>query len=139
MSFFSKLFGTKPRQTAGPDIPSGTDSAGLIRIAVQAAADRRGGNCATLTSKFDPERWLQLMENTVNAAYPHTEAPEQRCPKLFNSPMAAGLTFEPGQYVTVPVDGMSVNEISTWIAAYFTEVLSVNLSNNPLGLKMETM
>ena len=140
MSFFSKLFGSTSRESATPGVPPGTDSRGLIRIAVQAAVDRAGGNCATLESRFDSGLWVQIMDDTVNAAYPHPEAPEQLHPELFRESIIAKLlAHDPGSFMTVQVREMNPEAVTDWIAAYFSEVLSADLSNHPLRMKMENL
>jgi hypothetical protein len=55
-----------------------------IREAVEGAPD----TCATLAVPGAPGKWMQVVDRTINAAYPHEDHPEHRLSVL---PAMAGL------------------------------------------------
>ena len=138
MGLFSKLFGKPEPQCELLEIPDGATTGEVIALAIQAVVKKSGGNCATLQLAGNPDDWVQVMDCTVNCQYPHDEAPDIRFPELCNSPLVAGIEgFEPQLFMTVSLNNMDTTEVVKWIERYFSEVLSVDLEQVKLKIRME--
>ncbi|MFM7182081.1 MAG: hypothetical protein ACKO2G_11540 [Verrucomicrobiales bacterium] len=138
MSFLSKFFDSSEPEPTAKAIPDGATSRDVIRIAVKSVVEQAGGNCATLEFVDQPDMYLQIMDCTINAHYPHEESPESLFPWLTNHPLVAGLEgFEAGSYMTVSLNEMNESEIVAWIEQYSSKVLSVDLHSTQIGLRME--
>jgi hypothetical protein len=112
MSFLSKIFGNSKPQDETPQIPDDATARDVIFIAVDSVIEQSGGNCATLALAADRNRWVQIMDATINCHYPHEESPDWRFPELCNDPLIAALEgYEPATYMTVSLNAMTSPEI----------------------------
>jgi hypothetical protein len=138
MGLFSKLFGApKPPAESFP-IPEGATACDVMTIAVRSVVEKLGGNCATLESVAEEEKWVQLMDCTLNCHYPYEESPESLFPDLCKHPIVAGFDgYEADVYMHISLKSMNPPEIVDWIERYFLEVLSVDLKGESLKLRME--
>lgn len=138
MGLFSKLFGASEPKTQKLIIPDEASSRDVIGIAITSILKQAGGNCATLESITDPEKWVQIMDSSVNCHYPHQEDPEHLFPEMLNHSVIAALEgYEPGLYMTVSMSDMNDPEITGWIEQYFSQVLSTDIQSSRLNLRME--
>lgn len=91
-----------------------------MTLAVKEAIARGFDWCATFEVSGDPTRWLQFSVATINAAYPHAEAP-RRCLRGL-APFVVEM-WEPNKFVTLGLEIEDAEAIAHWIDRYFTEVL----------------
>ncbi|MEM1083804.1 MAG: hypothetical protein AAGI48_06745 [Verrucomicrobiota bacterium] len=140
MGLFSKLFGSSEPESKAPSVPNGASTREIIEIAVQAVIQEAGGNCATLESPTDSDKWIQIMDTTINCHYPHGESPETRFPELLGRPIVAALdSFESELFMTVSLQGMDPSKIADWIIDYFSAVLAIDTDKYRLRLRMEKL
>jgi hypothetical protein len=76
--------------------------------------------CATFKIFCDPNRWVQFTAGTINAAYPHVEAPESRLDELASFALRE---WAPNKYVTGMLALEDARSIARWIDRYFVEIL----------------
>jgi hypothetical protein len=99
------------------------DQIAAIRPAIVEAAEGAAGMCATFEVEGDAGRWVQFMDNTVNAAYPCSTDPSERVKDL---PPIAGMKlqeWEPQMFATFEIPPSDPGAIARWIDGYFTAVL----------------
>lgn len=138
MGLFSKIFGAPEPEPELPVIPEEATSRDIIAIALDSTIKQVGGTCATLELPSEPGKWLQIMDSSINAHYPHQESPDSLFPELYNHPIVAGLEgYETEVYMTISLNNMNEPEVTAWIDSYFSKVLSVDLNNGRLSLRME--
>jgi len=65
------------------------DQIAEIRPALREVVEGAPDTCATLEVEGDPEKWMQVVDRTVNAAYPHCDHPEGRVREFSLSPLSA--------------------------------------------------
>lgn len=58
------------------------DQLAEIRPALREVVEGAPDTCATFEVAGDSERWMQVIDRTVNAAYPHSDSPEERVSRL---------------------------------------------------------
>ena len=98
----------------------GSDQIAEIAPGVREALDRGSSWCVTFEISGDPGQWVQFTGSTINAAYPHVEAPGPRLDALGAFTMQE---WEPNKYVTGTVTLEDARSIARWIDRYFAEVL----------------
>jgi len=76
--------------------------------------------CATFKIPCDPNRWVQFTAGTINAAYPHIEAPESRLGELGSFALRE---WAPNKYVTGMLALEDARSIARWIDHYFLAIL----------------
>ena len=140
MSIFSKVFG-KPRSTPEAlPVPAGARASEIIAIAIRSVVQQAGGNCATLEVGSDSDKWVQLMGTAFNGHYPHREDPTEKFSDLCSDPIVAGVEdYEADLFMTASLKRMDESELTAWIERYFAEVLSIDLDQVNLSLRMERM
>ena len=110
-----------------------------IQSAIRAAVDGAPSACATLCVREQPNQWLQIADNTVNAAYPFEAGPETVLKLL---PEIDGLSissWEPRKYCTVALEDLSASDVPAWIDAYFIAILRAPAGAYELVLKLEEL
>jgi hypothetical protein len=63
----------------------------------------------------DPNRWVQFIAGTINAAYPHNEAPESRLDELG---LFALREWTPNNYITGILALEGARSVAHWIDHY---------------------
>jgi hypothetical protein len=100
------------------------DQIAEIRPALREVVDGAPDTCATLEVEGDSERWMQVVDRTVNAAYPHSDNPEERVRRLGLPLLSAKLVgWEAGKFATFEFAELEVNVVAEWIDAYFVHVV----------------
>jgi len=95
-----------------------------IRPALREVIEGAPDTCATLEVEGDSERWMQVVDRTVNAAYPHSDSPEERVRRLGLPPLSAKLVgWEAGKFATFEFAQLEVKAVAEWIDAYFVRVI----------------
>jgi hypothetical protein len=97
------------------------------------------GTCATLSIKGHPKQWLQIADDTVNAAYPSEVDPESLLKLL---PEVSGLSvseWEPGRFCTVRAEDLGDPALPAWIDAYFVAVFNARAGEYLLELRIEEL
>lgn len=116
-----------------------SDSFDKIQEAIRAAIDGAPGRCATLSLAGNPARWLQVADDTVNAAYPLVEDPEGVLGLL---PAVDGLSvseWEAGRFCTVQVEDLADPALVRWIDGYFVAVFAAESGRYELELRVEEL
>ncbi|GEP46215.1 hypothetical protein [Brevifollis gellanilyticus] len=86
----------------------------VLREVIEGAPD----TCATLEADDDPQKWLQVVDQTVNAAYPHSDNPEERLGRLGLPLLSTKLvSWEACKFATFDFAEFEVKAIADWIDA----------------------
>jgi len=113
----------------------GSDQIAEIAPGVREALAGGPSWCATFTISCDPNRWVQFTAGTINAAYPHNEAPESRLGELGSFALRE---WAPSKYITGMLALEDARSVARWIDHYFVAILgcdgdySVDLLLEPL-------
>ena len=100
------------------------DQIAEIRPAIREAIQGAPSTCVTLQITGEPAKWIQIVADTVNAAYPHTLDPQEKLntlPKLAGHGKVVG--WETGKFATFQFDKMEPTSLAHWVDAYFVSVL----------------
>ena len=76
--------------------------------------------CVTFEISGVPDKWVQFTAGTINAAYPHIEAPESRLSELGSFALRE---WAPNKYVTGMLALEDARSIARWIDHYFLAIL----------------
>jgi len=98
----------------------GSDQIAEIAPGVREALAGGASLCVTFEVTGDPGRWVQFTAGTINAAYPHSDAPGLR---LAGLEALAVKEWEPNKCVTGTLALEDAKSIAGWIDRYFLEVL----------------
>ena len=100
------------------------DQLAEIRPALREVVEGAPDTCATLEVEGDSERWMQVVDRTINAAYPHSDSPEERVSRLGLPPLSVKLVgWEAGKFATFEFAHLEVKAVAEWIDAYFVRVI----------------
>jgi len=95
-----------------------------IRLALQKVVEGAPDTCVTFEVEGDSDKWVQVFDQTVNAAYPYSDNPEERLSKLGLSLISTKLNcWEENKFATFEVTPFEVEPVTEWIDAYFVRVL----------------
>ena len=100
------------------------DQIAEIRPAIREAIEGAPDTCVTFEVTGVPGRWMQVVGQTINAAYPHEDHPQNR---LTAMPAVAGLEvtgWEARKFATFGLPELDVTILARWIDAYFIGVLA---------------
>ena len=114
------------------------DQLAEIRPALREVIEGAPDTCATLEVEGDSERWMQVVDCTINAAYPHSDSPDERVSRLglpSLSPKARQL--EAGTFATFEFAQIDVNVVAEWIDAYFVRVIGCTDGEYHLDVAIE--
>jgi hypothetical protein len=115
------------------------DQIAEIQPALREAFDGAPITCVTFEVEGDQERWLQVVDQTINAAYPHADDPESRLRAL---PGVSGLrisSWEAWKFVTLECPGWDAGSLATWIDAYFVAVLACKAGDYHVDVTCENL
>ena len=115
------------------------DQIAEIRPALREAIDGAPHCCVTFEVEADPERWLQVVDHTINAAYPHADDPE---PRLKTLPGVSGIRitgWETQKFVTLELSEWDLGSLGEWIDAYFVSVLACEAGDYHVDITCETL
>ena len=110
-----------------------------IHSAIRAAIDGGPDTCATLSVAGRSDLWLQIADNTVNAAYPFEAEPKtvlKLLPALGDLSISS---WEPRKFCTVALEDLSRPDLPAWIDAYFVAILKAPAGAYELDLKLEEL
>lgn len=81
--------------------------------------------CATMEVSGNSDRWVQFTGHVVNAAYPHTEAPDRNAAvkPLLGDLAPTLVNWEAGQFATFEFATTDAAALARWIDGYFILVL----------------
>ena len=100
------------------------DQLAEIRAALREVVEGAPDTCATLEVAGDHSRWVQVVNCTINAAYPHSDHPLERISKSgLPSLLAILVAWEAGKFATFEFALVEVNPVAEWIDAYFVRVM----------------
>ena len=96
-----------------------------IRPAIHEAIKGAPDTCVTLNVEGEPGKWMQVVDRTINAAYPHSDDPEARVTSMHSEHlMTRVLNWESGKFATFEFADVEPTTLAHWIDAYFVHVLS---------------
>lgn len=95
-----------------------------IRSSIREAIDGAPDTCVTLQVEGQSEKWIQIVDRTINAAYPHTNDPNERLKSWSSKPAVKVVSWEAGKFATFEFTEFEVTAIARWVDAYFVGVLS---------------
>ena len=100
------------------------DQLAEIRPALREVVEGAPDTCATLEVEGNSERWMQVVDQTINGAYPYSDNPEERVSGLGLPPISAKLvSWEAGKFATFEFAQFEVKAVAEWIDAYFVRVI----------------
>ena len=101
------------------------DQIAEIRPAIREAIKGAPKTCVTLEVDGEPDKWMQIVDRTVNAAYPHSDDPNERVKGMGSVQLMTKVTsWEPGKFATFIFAELEATVVSHWVDAYFVKVLS---------------
>jgi hypothetical protein len=114
------------------------DQLAEIRPALREVVDGAPDTCATLEVEGNSEGWMQVIDRTVNAAYPHSDCPEERVRRLGPPLLSAKLlSWEAGKFASFEFPRLDVNVVAEWIDAYFVRVIGCTEGEYHLDVAFE--
>jgi hypothetical protein len=88
------------------------------------------GTCGTIELCADNNKWVQFMDQTINAAYPFEDDPETRLPELLKRSVVLEVsTFAEGSFLTLSVKDILDKAVIDWVEDYIVDVLGCDRSN----------
>jgi hypothetical protein len=117
------------------------DLRGLLQEAIDQAVDGNSDLCVTIESVANPDKWIQLTWDTVNAAYPYADNPldHLRELKLPDYPDLKLVTWEPNKFATFGHAANDVDRIAKFVGAYLEALLGVCVNEETLRIQKEML
>lgn len=115
------------------------DQIAEIRPALREVMDGAPDSCVTFEVEDDQDKWLQVVDHTINAAYPYADNPEQRLKAL---PGVLGLSitgWEAQKFATFELPEWDVTSLAGWIDAYFVAVLACEAGDYHVDVTYEKL
>ena len=113
------------------------DQIAEIRPAIREAIEGAPNTCITFEVAGVSGKWMQVVDRTINAAYPHEDHPQNR---LTAMPTVAGLEvtgWEARKFATFEMPELDVTVLARWIDAYFIGVLACAAGSYHLDITSE--
>jgi Uncharacterized protein containing a TIR (Toll-Interleukin 1-resistance) domain len=104
--------------------PVNADQIAEIRPAIHEAIKGAPGICVTLQVTGETGKWIQIVGQEVNAAYPHTMGPEERVKVLPKPGHNKIVAWEPTKFATFEFGRLEPTSLAHWIDAYFVNILN---------------
>ena len=100
------------------------DQIAEIRPAIREAIKGAPSTCVTLQVTGEPAKWIQIVDHTLNAAYPHGLNPNESVKVLPKLALRGNVvSWESGKFATFQFDDMEPTRLAHWIDAYFVGIL----------------
>ena len=112
----------------------GSDQIAEIAAGVREALAGGPSWCATFSISSDPDRWVQFTANTINAAWPHDEAPQSR----LGGGSFTLTDWAPNKYVTGMLELEDAGAVARWIDHYFVTILGCD-SDYSVDVRLERL
>jgi hypothetical protein len=117
-----------------------TEQLAEIRSALSEVVQGAPDTCATLQAEGDPDKWVQMLDHTINAAYPHSDNPEERTRKSGLPSLSAELLdWEPGKFATFEFADLEENGVTAWIDGYLAHVIGCGDGAYQIDITFEQM
>lgn len=101
------------------------DQIAEIRPAIREAIEGAPDICVTLEIEGEPKKWMQIVDRTINAAYPHGDVPDGRVKCLGSAHLLTKVVaWEAGKFATFEFVELSTTLLAPWIDGYFVDVLN---------------
>lgn len=114
------------------------DQLAEIRPVLREVVDGAPDTCATLEVDGDNDKWVQVVDRTINAVYPHDDDPQKRIAALgLHQPMPTLVSWEARKFATFEFAHHDVLMIATWIDSYFVRVLGCANGDYHLNARLE--
>ncbi len=114
------------------------DQLAEIRPALREVVEGAPDTCATLEVDGDSKKWMQVVDRTVNASYPHSDSPEERLRRLGLPSLSATLVnWKAGKFATFEFPQLEVEAVAQWIDAYFVHVMGCTHGEYHLDVTFE--
>jgi hypothetical protein len=114
------------------------DQLAEIRPALREVIEGAPDTCATLAVEGDADKWVQVVDRTINAAYPHSDNPQERILRL-GLPEVSGelVTWEAGKFATFELSQFQPDDVALWLDAYFVLVTGCACGGYHLDVTIE--
>jgi hypothetical protein len=90
-----------------------------VREVFEASSD---GMCATFELTGNPDAWVQVMKDNINAAYPFDNAPEGRVREILASlPGSSVSAWDAKTFVTVAFESSNANDVAKAVDLLFAK------------------
>jgi hypothetical protein len=112
-----------------------------LRHVVDEAAEGNPDCCILLESVSDPDRWVQLTWEHVNAAYPFADEPLARVQAagVPGCPYCVVATWEAGKYATFEHPAEPLDGIAGFVTGYLERVLGVSAAEGELRVEEQQL
>ncbi len=95
-----------------------------LRDVLAAETTDEGDLCATIVADRDEDRWVQVLGDSLNVAYPSSDDPARRLVPLLAAKVPVTLeTWEAGTYATLRLGSLELEAVAGAVDAVFTELL----------------
>ena len=106
-----------------------------LRDVIAGAPDR----CATLECAHGDRQWMQIVDCTINASYPHDVPPEEILRRLPVLHEVRVVGWEARKFVTFQMPSLEDVTLPRWIDAYFVNVLGCPAEASPLRISFQNL
>jgi aminopeptidase N len=114
------------------------DQLAEIRPALREVIAGAPDMCTTLVIEGDADKWIQVVDRTINATYPYSDNPQERIVKLGLPQVSAELVaWEAGRFATFELSRFQLNDVALWIDAYFVLVTGCTRGEYHLDVTIE--
>lgn len=116
------------------------DQLAEIRSVLREVAAGAPDTCATLEVEGDAKKWMQIVDRTINAFYPHSDSPEERVGRLGLPPLSAKLvSWDAGKFATFEFAQLEVKTVADWVDGYFVRVIGCTEGEYHLDVAFERL
>lgn len=116
------------------------DFLAAVRPLLREVSSGPPGTCATIELCADSSKWVQFVDQTINAAYPFEDAPEIRFSELFERSVILDVSsFAAGSFVTLLVTDILDRAVIEWVEDYLVEVLGCDRTDLAVDMQIEQL
>jgi hypothetical protein len=116
------------------------DQIAEIRPAISEVIKGGPDTCVTLEIEGESDKWMQVVDHTINAAYPHSDDPEERVKSLPKVPgLVKVINWEARKFATFELADLEATALAHWIDAYFVDVLTCAPGKYHVDVKCEQL
>ncbi|HZF10263.1 MAG TPA: hypothetical protein VFE33_15850 [Thermoanaerobaculia bacterium] len=119
----------------------GADQIAEIAPGLREALAGGPDTCVTFEVTGDPEKWVQFLDGTVNAAYPRETPPvlEHLLPATSPDLEPRLLGWEARKYATLKIPGADTRFLASWIDRYFVCILDCEAGGYDVDVTIEML
>ncbi|WP_193215113.1 hypothetical protein [Luteolibacter marinus] len=110
-----------------------------LRPAIREAIDGAPNTCVTFEIDGDSDKWLQFVDHTINAAYPHIEDPSHRIEAMSGVAIPRIVDWEAGEFATFELARVELTPLAKWIDEYFVSILGCDAGGYHFSIVFQTI